>query len=178
MNLIIRFFKQSLHNFTISHCNCSVINTFVNDFLSCDETIPTDAIYRTNITGIWPYTTNTLVDVISKWIADGATITFGITQITLNSKCMVAIATTDEPLCGQYDGTPMNDTPTNSLTVVLPTVLVTIIVFILLVVSCIVCIGNIWKAFRIQTWRYVAMLFTICRLLSTAAILWDIALIN
>lgn len=137
--------------------------TLYGDSVSCDIATPTDAIYRTNLTGIHPFSTTQLVDLISQWIMGGATITSGITQITLHSQCPVAIETANEPLC-RADSTTIGNKPDNGEggEVILVSVLLAVVVLscALLIVLCVYVL--IWRTQRIQTWRYIHVHGGIC----------------
>lgn len=150
-------FRQSLMNYTSSYCtHCEVgpVYTLLDDTVSCDLTTPTDAVYRTSLTGIFPYTTSQLVNLISDWIMGGVTITSGITQITLNSYCPVAIETADEPLCKPNLPSDGDTKSEGGAEVILVTVLMVVVV-LSCTVSIIVCVYIItWRSQRIQTWRY------------------------
>ena len=154
MNSIKTLFKQSILNVSQAHCNnCSTVVS--NDILSCDNGTPTDAIYRTNITAIYPYTTTSLIEVITEWIMGGATIASGVTLINLNSQCPLVVATVNEPLCNSLI-TSSNAGETNDPSVLLLTSLLsTSLVLVCFLATVVVCTCVVWRAQRTQTWRWV-----------------------
>jgi len=130
---------------------------FSGEILLCDYTTPTIAIYRTYITGISPYSSDQLVTIIDKWVANGANTTSGVALIVFDPTCPVAIATINDSLCTDSTKTNMSDGTNDSS--VLWGVLSPIIVLLCLVTICIIVIILIlWRrSKRIQTWRYVRM---------------------
>ncbi len=159
MNSIKTLFKQTILNVSHAHCNnCSAVVS--NDILSCDNATPTDAIYRTNITAIYPYTTTSLIELITEWVMGGATVASGITLISLNSQCPVVIATASEPLCDSpitnTNSGKMND-PSSSRVLLLTSLLSTSLVLVCFLATIVVCTCVVWRAQRTQTWRWAGV---------------------
>lgn len=150
---ITLFFQRTLHDVITKYCTCTVHVIFFGEILSCDNTTPTNAIYRGNITGISPYSSDQLITIIEKWISSGANATSGVALIAFDPTCPVAIETIDDPLCTDNKKRNMSDDTNVSLlwSVLSPT----IILLCSLIIGIIIIVLILWRrSKRIQTWSF------------------------
>ena len=89
-------------------CSSEMID---NQFFVCYPESPSFLTYRARLEGTWETDSDSFISLIEEWVRGGVSVIVTGALMTVDSRCLVAISSPDQPECSPLSNTQL---PTNS----------------------------------------------------------------
>ena len=98
--LLGQFITLKLVTVISGRCSCQFTDAFITrEQVYCDESVPTEFVYRATISSYNIYSTDQLLSFIREWILSNEIVVYDGNEMTFDPKCPLNLTSNNDQLC-------------------------------------------------------------------------------